>query len=94
MLLLEHFIKGIKSHTGYLGCGKCIQTGVWVNHRMTFPEVNSPYRTDASFIRMADEGHHVAISHLIDANIGMVTCFPHDCMHLVCLGVMRKLLDL
>lgn len=88
------FVKGIKSHTGYLGCDKCIQTGVWINHRMTFPEVNSPCRTDTSFISMSDEGHHTAVSPLTGLNIGMVTCFPHDYMHLVCLGVMRKLLDL
>ena len=86
------FVKGIKSHTGYLGCDKCIQTGVWINCRMTFPEVNSPCRT--SFIRMSDEGHHTAVSSLTGLNIGTVTCFPHDYMHLVCLGVMRKLLDL
>ncbi len=35
------FIKGIKSHHGYSGCDKCIQSGVYINHIITFPEVNS-----------------------------------------------------
>lgn len=88
------FIKGIKSHTGYSGCDKCIQSGVYINHRMTFPEINSPRRTDESFINMSDEDHHTETSLLKAAGIGMVSCFPHDYMHLVCLGVMWKLLDL
>jgi len=53
---------------------------------MTFPEVNSPLRTDLSFEMMSDEDHHVTKSPLLDVGIGMVTCFPHDYMHVVCLG--------
>lgn len=88
------FIKGTKSHTGYSGCDKCVQAGAYVKHRMTFPEVSSPLRTDQSFKMMCDEDHHVTKSPLMDAGIGMVSCFPHDYMHLVCLGVVRRLLDL
>ncbi|KAL1006948.1 hypothetical protein UPYG_G00079530 [Umbra pygmaea] len=88
------FIKGIKSHTGYSGCDKCIQGGVYKKHRMTFPEVYSSRRTDASFYSMSDEEHHVATSPLKDTSVGMVSGFPHDYMHLVCLGVMRRLFDL
>lgn len=43
---------------------------------------------------MLDEEHHLEASPFKDAGIGMVSCFPHDYMHLVCLGVMQKLLDL
>lgn len=88
------FIKGTKSHTGYSGCDKCVQTGVYLKHRMTFPEVNSALRTDLSFKMIYDEDHHVTKSPLTDVGIGMVSCFPHDYMHLVCLGVVRRLLDL
>lgn len=88
------FTKGTKLHNGYSGCDKCVQTGVYLKHRMTFPEVNSPQRTDLSFEMMSDEDHHVTKSPLIDVGIGMVSCFPHDYMHLVCLGVVRRLLDL
>ena len=60
---------------------------------MTFPEVNSPVRTDLSFEMMSDDEHHTGKSPLVDAGIGMVSSFPHDYMHLLCLGVVRRLLD-
>lgn len=88
------FIRGVKSHTAYHGCDKCQQTGVWKSNRMTFPEVNAKRRTDESFRQATDEEHHIQHSPLSDIGIDMVTCFPHDYMHLVCLGVMRRLLDL
>lgn len=88
------FIKAIKSHTGHSACGKCTQTGLYLKHRMTFPEMNAPLRTNLSFRQMIDEDHHVAKSPLIETNIDMVGGFPHDYMHLVCLGMMRRLLDL
>ncbi|KAL0151586.1 hypothetical protein M9458_053103 [Cirrhinus mrigala] len=88
------FIRGVKSHTGYRGCDKCHQTCVWKSNRMTFPEVNAKRRTDESFRQETDEKHHIQHSPLADIGIDMVTCFPHDYMHLVCLGVMRRLLDL
>lgn len=43
---------------------------------------------------MTDEDHHTGTSPLTDTAIDMVGAFPHDYMHLVCLGVTRRLLDL
>ncbi|KAI5611118.1 hypothetical protein C0J50_0024, partial [Silurus asotus] len=88
------FVKCIKNHTGYSGCDKCVQSGVYSNHRMTFPEINASLRTDESFRQAVDEDHHLGHSPLVESNIGMVSSFPHDYMHLVCLGVVRRLLDL
>lgn len=88
------FIKGIKSHTGYYGCDKCQQKGSYVKHRMTFPENNASCRTDDAFRQELDEEHHLAHCPLLETDIDMVTGFPHDYMHLVCLGVMRRLTDL
>nr|XP_055037851.1 uncharacterized protein LOC129425744 [Misgurnus anguillicaudatus] len=88
------FVKCIKTHTGYSGCDKCVQSGVYSNHRMTFPEICAFPRTDESFKLALDEDHHTGHSPLTNTNIGMVSCFPHDYMHLVCLGVVRRLLDL
>lgn len=88
------YIKGIKSHSGYNGCDKCIQSGIYLQNRMTFPETSSVLRTDESFSEMCDEDHHLTTSPLVETGLGMVSGFPHDYMHLVCLGVMRRLLDL
>lgn len=38
-----------KHHTGYFGCSKCTQESEW-NGIVTFPEIDSPLRTDKSFI--------------------------------------------
>ena len=59
---------------------------------MTFPEVNAALRTDQSFSQMLDEDHHLGHSPFCDIQLGMVTQFPIDYMHLVCLGVMKRIL--
>lgn len=84
----------MKSHTAYHGCDKCHQTGIRKSNRMKFPEVNARRRTDYSFRQATDEEHHIQHSPLTEVSIDMVTCFPYDYMHLVCLGVMRRILDL
>ena len=85
------FVKGIKSHNG---CDKCVQSGVYMNNRMTFPEANARARTDESFSNTEDEDHHIQPSPFYETSVPMVSGFPHDYMHLVCLGVVRRLLDL
>jgi hypothetical protein len=85
------FVKGTKSHSGYSACERCTTHGVWLN-KVTFPELNAPLRTDETFQAMTDEDHHVGPSPLTDLTLGMVTQFPLDYMHLVCLGVMRRLI--
>ncbi len=85
---------GIKSHRGYYGCDKCLQRGINNNHRMTFPEATATCRTDESFRLGTDEDHHLTQCPLVDTGIDMVAGCPHDYMHLVCLGVVRCLLEL
>ena len=64
------FVKKTKGHTGYSGCDRCTQTGVYVNHRMTFPEVNAPKRTNAMFDEMEDDAHHRGESILKQLGLG------------------------
>jgi hypothetical protein len=90
------FVKKVKQFNGYSGCEKCTQVGVFVQDqdgkRMTFPETSAPNRTDESFLRKSDPEHHLGESPLLSINgLGMVSQFPLDYMHLVCLGVMRRL---
>ena len=87
------FVKQTKGHSGYFGCDKCSQRGRWVN-KMTFPEVNAPLRTDVQFDTFQNEEHHTGYSPFSGLPIGMVSQFPIDYMHLVCLGVTRRLLML
>lgn len=46
------------------------------------------------FHLLNDEDHHTGVSPLSKLPIGLVTDFPIDYMHAVCLGVMRKLLNI
>ena len=50
-------------------------------------------RTDTAFLLTLDEDHHNGElpSPLTKLNVNMVSQIPLDYMHLVCLGVMRKL---
>ena len=88
------FVKNTKSHNGYHGCDKCIQNGVYINNRMTYPLVDSAPRTDEVFSMYVDEGHHHGPHPFAGINVGLVSQFPLDYMHLVCLGVVRRLINL
>lgn len=62
---------------------------------MTFPLTDSKLRTDESFAqKLNEEHHHSGSSPFHDSSVGMVSQFPLDYMHLVCLGVVRKLLTM
>jgi len=64
-----------------------------ISKRVTYPKTNAPLRSDKLFSEKADEDHHkrISIRESIE-NIGMVSQFPLDYMHLIYLGVMKKLL--
>ena len=86
------FIKVIKAHNSYYGCERCVDVGKWTSHRVAFLSTDKPLRTDESFARETDEDHHIGKSLLACLPIGMVTHFPLDSMHLVYLGVVRRLI--
>lgn len=86
------YLKCIKSHCGYSSCERCVQTGEYINGRVVLRSLKSPKRTDESFSLQTDDDHHIGISPLIMLPIGLVSKFPIDYMHNICLGVMRKLL--
>jgi hypothetical protein len=86
------FMKCTKGHSGYNSCERCTQEGVHVDGRMTFPLFDGTARTDEQFKDMLSEDHHTGVSPLVDLGVGCVTQFVLDYMHLVCLGVMRRLI--
>lgn len=88
------FVKNTKAFNGYHGCDKCTHNGVYLNNRMTYPLQNNTLRTDASFSDQLDEDHHLGPHPFMGLDVGMVSQVPLDYMHLVCLGVVRRLIHL
>jgi len=85
-------LKQTKSHTGYYGCDRCAEKGEYIQGRVTFPQLTADKRTDDLFANVAYEDHQLGRSPLIDLGFGMVSGFVLDYMHLVCLGIVRRLL--
>jgi hypothetical protein len=86
------FIKCIKNHNAYYGCERCDRKGKWMK-RVVYPRnrVGLLY-TDESFKNQTNSFHHDGISPLVDLKIGMISNIPLDYVHLICLGVVKKLL--
>lgn len=88
------FVTCTKGFNGYFGCSKCIQRGKYISYRMIFLDLNAELRTDENFIERKNEDHHNGTSIFEQVNLGMISQFPLDYMHLVCLGVVKKMLQL
>jgi len=86
------FVTCTKNHSGYFGCSKCVQEGEYINS-IIFPELNCLLRTNESFRKKQQEEHHVGTSILESLKINMISQVALDYMHLVCLGIMKKLLQ-
>jgi len=86
------FLKCVKSHSGYSSCEKCVQRGQWHAGKVVFDEFDSPARSDSDFCCKTDEDHHLSVqSPLETLKLGMVSQFPLDPMHLLYLGVVRRI---
>lgn len=97
MLLFDTVAKAsvlqIKGHAGYYSCSKCIAEGEHINGRMCFPETNFTKRTNEDFRNQTDENHHIGETILTQiSGLDLISTVPLDYMHLVLLGVVKKLL--
>ncbi|KAI9541544.1 hypothetical protein NQZ68_029045 [Dissostichus eleginoides] len=54
---------------------------------MTFPFLNSVDRTDEAFLGQDDEEHHLGPHGFVGLDVGLVSQFPLDYMHLKFCGV-------
>ncbi|XP_029666377.1 uncharacterized protein LOC115237459 [Formica exsecta] len=61
---------------------------------MVFLDENASLRTDSNFRTRENEEHHICISPFENLAVDMINNFPLDYMHLICLGVMKKMLNL
>ena len=88
----RQWLKQIKSHAGFGCCERCIQRGDKIEGRIVLSKLNSKKRTDDSFRTKQYESHHVGTSPLLQLPVNIIELFPLDYMHLLCLGVSKRLL--
>ena len=87
------FVKCIKGHTGYYACERCTIKGYHKNGRVVLCSNDvHPLRTEEEFHDQEYTDHQNARSPLSDCGILCIKGFPLDYMHLVCLGVVKRLL--
>ena len=93
-------LKGIVQHTGYYACERCTMKGTSIRGRIVYD------RTEKSTLRSNDifmligyaekdeigKSHQLAPSPIRRLNIKMINDFNLDYMHMVCLGVVRRML--
>lgn len=80
-------------YTGYFSCNKCCVEGEIVDNIMCFPETNFEMRTDYSFRNRVQKEHHVGTTGLEKIpKFDLIKCVPLDYMHLICLGVVKRLI--
>lgn len=88
------FIKCIKGHTGYYSCERCEIKGTWESHVLILDSAQPcNERSDEKFNQeQYKDSHQLGKSPLIQYGISCVKGFPLDYMHMVCLGVTRRML--
>lgn len=62
-------VKCVKGHSGYSGCDKCHEDGVYKG-RVVFPRLTARKRTDESFRLQRDKDHHHAVSPFLRVGLG------------------------
>lgn len=89
----RQFLKSIKGHTGYYSCERCTVKGERHEGTMTFEDLNSPLRTGKDFDEL---NYHLSHQHerspLIGQKINCIKQFVLDSMHLVYLGVVKRII--
>ena len=96
----RQYVKKIKGHSGYDSCERCEIHGERNESGepgIKFVQMCNNERTDECFRRNGYSDHqklHEGVSPLTDLPLDMIKDFPLDYMHLVLLGVVKRMLRL
>ena len=88
----RQFLKCIKGHTGYHSCERCTVEGERHSNTTVFNDTNAELRTDEQFNVLNYPYHQHQLSVLAANNFPCVSSFVLDYMHLICLGVVKRML--
>lgn len=87
------FLKCIIGHTAYFACERCIIEGSWSGRVVFNLDNNDALRTDELFSSCSyNEAHQKKPTPLLSCNVSCVKQFSLDYMHMVCLGVTKRML--
>ncbi|MCL4147142.1 UNVERIFIED_CONTAM: hypothetical protein GTU68_061013 [Idotea baltica] len=81
----------INYHTHRNGCGYCDTYGSSIEGRVVFPTVRGNQRTDDQYSQMLENNQSYRSPLLQIPLVGLYSSFPPDYLHLVNLGIMRRL---
>ncbi len=89
------FTKQIISHQGHYACERCVIKGIHFRDKSIYPTITDDPRTDSTFRKFDNPHHHIGNSPVcgVVPEVNMVKDFPFDVMHLVFLGVVKKLIN-
>lgn len=88
------FIKCIKGHGGYYSCERCNVKGVRKEGKIVYSEQCTEIRTHETFLHQIHKGHHLGVTPLTKIkHFNLICGFELDHMHMVYLGVMKRLLQ-
>uniref|UniRef100_A0A8D8X8P8 Transposase domain-containing protein n=1 Tax=Cacopsylla melanoneura TaxID=428564 RepID=A0A8D8X8P8_9HEMI len=94
----KSYVLCVKGHTGYYSCTKCHIEGESRQGTMCFPgfQLRAPRRSDNEyrFVNLENDFQNALspLRNLDDFNF--IKHVPHDYMHLICLGLVKKIISL
>lgn len=89
------FVLSIKNHTGYNSCTRCTIRGEYLDGRLCFPatKIVDALRTDEDFANNKYDDFQTGETILkLIPNFGLISSVTLDYMHLICLGIVKKLI--
>lgn len=90
----KSFVLNCRGHTGRYSCVRCTTSGERAQNTSCFPELDAPLRTHTRFIEYQYEGFHNGNTILAEVpGFDVILSVPYDYMHLVCIGVVKKILS-
>jgi len=89
------FLLNIKGHSGYGSCTKCTTHCEYKEDRVCFPLKSGIKRLASDYETKLDNDFHMGRNALEDIpKLGLVTNVPMDYLHLICIGICKKLLNI
>jgi hypothetical protein len=100
--LAKSFVLKVKGHCGFFSCTHCQIEGEYIHNRTCFPSSQSviqpAVRTHDGYIQKVQEDYYsdsISISCVVDLpGFNVVSNFSLDSMHMISLGIVKKLIKL